>query len=578
MAMVNLTIDGVQVSVPQDTTVLDAARQANINIPTLCYLKGVNQIGACRMCVVDTGGRALSAACVMPVSEGMNVKTNTNKVREARRTVLELILSNHERTCLTCPRSQNCELQKLSVELNVGDIPYDGENIDYPMDLSSTSIVRNPNKCILCRRCVGACRVIQQVGAIGPVNRGFKTIIAPPLNMDITQIDCINCGQCIISCPVAALREKDDTQKVWDALNDPTKHVVVQSAPSVRVAMGEEFGMPIGTRVTGKMTQALKRLGFDKVFDTDFGADLTIMEEAHELVSRIKNGGKLPMFTSCSPGWVKYIEHNFPDMLENVSTCRSPMAMVGALVKSYYSEHAGVDVKDIVSVAIMPCTAKKFEAARPEISTKGHQSVDIVLTTREIAKMIKESGIDFGSLPDEELFDDMMGESSGAGAIFGATGGVMEAAIRTAADIIEGRSVDRIEYSAVRGIAGIKEATLTLGGMDIRVAVTSSLGAAKKLINRIRSGEADYHFVEVMACPGGCVNGGGQPVLDAKIRAQIDPRVARARGLYDEDEAKVLRKSHDNPEIKRLYNEYLGKPGAHKAHELLHTHYQERTI
>ena len=576
MAMVNLTIDGVKVTVPQDTTVLEAARQANVNIPTLCYLKDVNQIGACRMCVVDTGARALSAACVMPVSEGMKVKTNTPAVRAARKTVLELILSNHERDCLTCARSQNCELQKLSRELNIGDIPFQGEEIEYGLDLSSPSIVRNPNKCILCRRCVGACRVIQKVGAIGPVNRGFKTIIAPPLGMNISEIDCINCGQCIVSCPVAALHEKDDTDKVWAALRDPSKHVVVQPAPSVRVALGEEFGMPMGSRVTGKMTQAMKRLGFDKIFDTDFAADLTIIEEGHELLSRIKNGGKLPMFTSCSPGWVKYIEHNFPDMLENVSTCRSPMTMMGAMIKSYYAEKAGIDPKDIVSVAIMPCTAKKYEAARPEMTTNGYQSVDVSLTTRELARMIKEVGIDFPNLPDEEIFDELMGESTGAGAIFGATGGVMEAAIRTAADILEGKSLDKLEYTDVRGIAGIKEATVTLGGIDVKVAVTSSLGAAKTLVKKIRAGEAEYHFIEVMACPGGCVNGGGQPIIDATTRSKVDPRVVRAKGLYDEDEAKVLRKSHDNPEIKQIYADFLGEPNGHKAHELLHTHYQSR--
>ncbi|MBR5289220.1 MAG: [Clostridia bacterium] len=577
MAMINLTIDGVKVSVPAGTTVLEAARQANIHIPTLCFLKDINEIGACRMCVVDCGGRSLAAACVMPASEGMVVKTNTPAVRAARKAVLELILSNHERKCLSCVRSQNCELQALAKELGADETKFDGANIEYPLDTFSPSIVRDPNKCILCRRCVSACRNVQKIGAIGAVNRGFKTIIAPAFEKNILETNCIFCGQCINACPVGALREKDDTDKVWAAIADPDKFVVVQPAPAVRVALGEEFGMEIGTRVTGKMTQALKRLGFDKVFDTDFGADLTIMEEATELLSRIKNGGALPMFTSCSPGWIKYVEHNFPEMIPNLSTCKSPMEMEGAIIKSYYAEKAGIDPKKIFVVAVMPCTSKKFEAQRPEMEVGGLRSVDVSITTRELARMIKEARIDFVKLPDEEVFDELVAESTGAAPIFGATGGVMEAALRTAADVLEGKSIEEVKYEAVRGLEGIKEATVVLGGVELKAAVAHSTGAAKELIKRIKSGEATYHFVEVMACPGGCVNGGGQPIVSAFKRMEVDQRAARAAGLYAEDEAKVLRKSHENPDVKKLYDEFLGEPNGHKSHELLHTHYTDRS-
>ena len=577
MAMVNLTIDGVKVSVEAGTTVLKAAHAAGIKIPTLCWLKDINEIGACRMCVVDVGARALAAACVMPVSEGMVVKTNTPAVRAARKSVLELILSNHERKCLSCVRSQNCELQALAKELGVDESKFDGKNIEYPLDTFSPSIVRDPNKCILCRRCVSVCRNVQKIGAIGAVNRGFKTIIAPAFEKNILETNCVFCGQCITSCPVGALREKDDTDKVWDAISDPEKFVVVQPAPAVRVALGEEFGMPIGTRVTGKMSQALKRLGFDKVFDTDFGADLTIMEEAAELLSRVKNGGVLPMFTSCSPGWIKYVEHNFPEMLPNLSTCKSPMQMEGAIIKTYYAEKAGIDPRNIVVVAVMPCTSKKFEAARPEMEVDGMRAVDISITTRELARMIRQARIEFTKLPDEECFDELVAQSTGAAPIFGATGGVMEAALRTAADVLEGKSLENVEYKAVRGLEGIKEATVTLGGIEIKAAVAHSTGAAKELIQRIKAGEADYAFVEVMACPGGCVNGGGQPIVEAFKRLDVDPRAARAAGLYAEDEAKTIRKSHENPDIQKLYKEFLGEPNSHKAHELLHTHYTDRS-
>ena len=528
------------------------------------------------MCVVDTGARAFQAACVLPVTKDMVVKTNTPALREARKTVLELILSNHDKKCLTCVRSQNCELQKLCRDLGVEDgEKYAGSMNHYDIDDASPSIVRDNNKCILCRRCVAACEKVQHIGVIGPTKRGFKTAIASPWDMHLAEMACVNCGQCITVCPVGALHEKDDTDLVWKALNDSTKHVVVQTAPAVRAALGEEFGLPMGTSVTGKMAAALRRMGFAKVFDTDFAADLTIMEEANELVSRITNNGVLPMITSCSPGWIKFCEHYYPEFLPNLSSCKSPHEMEGAMIKSYYAEKAGIDPKDIVVVSVMPCTAKKFEAKRPELSNKGYQDVDVVITTRELARMIKEFNINFNNLPDED-FDSLLGESTGASVIFGATGGVMEAALRTAYTVITGKELEDVNFTSVRGLEGIKEATVKIGDLDVNVAVASSTGMAAKLLDSIKAGEKNYAFIEIMGCPGGCVNGGGQPIVDAPTRAVQDVRVERAKALYREDAGKKYRKSHENPMIKKIYDEYLEKPNSHKAHELLHTTYPAR--
>ena len=577
METVNLKINGMEVSVPAGSTILEAARAAGIEIPTLCYLKDVSQTGSCRMCLVEVkGGRALQAACVYPVSEGLEVYTNTPKVRDARKITLELILSNHERKCLTCVRSRNCELQTLADELGVTEISYEGIRNEYPIDDLSPSIVRDNNKCVLCRRCVNMCKNIQTVGAIDTVNRGFKTQIACAFEKSLNAVSCVNCGQCIAVCPVGALREKDSTDEVWSALADSGKHIVVQTAPAVRAALGEEFGMEMGTPVTGKMVAALRRLGFDKVFDTDFAADLTIMEEGTELISRIKNGGKLPMITSCSPGWIKFCEHNFPDMLDNLSSCKSPHEMFGAVIKSYYADKAGIDPKDIYVVSVMPCTAKKFEAKREELSVNGLADVDAVITTRELAKMIKQAGIRFDKLPDEK-FDVPFGEeATGAGVIFGATGGVMEAAIRTVADILDGTSHEDVDYEAVRGLEGIKLASVEAGGRKIRAAVAHGLGNARALIEKVKSGEVSVDFIEIMACPGGCVNGGGQPIVPSSVRMDADIRAERAKAIYSEDKSLPLRKSHDNPYIKQLYDEFLGEPCGHKSHDLLHTHYTAR--
>ena len=574
--MISLTIDGVQVQVPQGTMVLEAARQAGIRIPTLCFLKGINEIGACRMCVVDSGARSLQASCVLPATDGMVVKTNTPEIREYRRNILKLTLSTHEKKCLSCIRSQNCELQKLCQELGVDDDEqYAGVKNEYFVDDLSPSIVRDNNKCVLCRRCVSVCQKVQNVGVIGPVNRGFKTAIESPWEMKLSEMSCINCGQCIVNCPVGALYEKDETKAVWDMIRDPELHVVVQPAPAVRAALGEEFGLPMGTSVTGKMATALHRLGFDQVFDTDYGADLTIMEEANELVERITNGGVLPMMTSCSPGWIKYCETYHPDFLPNLSSCKSPHEMLGAIIKSYYAEKRGIDPRTIRVVSVMPCTAKKFEARRPEMGHDGMADVDAVITTRELARMIKEAGIAFDQLPDSD-FDSLLGESTGAGVIFGATGGVMEAALRTAYETITGKTLENVEFYEVRGIEGIKEAEVQIGDSKVLVAVASGTGNATKLLERVKAGEKPYAFIEVMACPGGCVNGGGQPIVSAQTKMTCDVRVERAKALYNEDREKPVRKSHENTEIKALYEDFLKKPGSHLAHELLHTTYQAR--
>ncbi|WP_427340917.1 NADH-dependent [FeFe] hydrogenase, group A6 [Caloranaerobacter sp. DY30410] len=576
MKKVTITIDNQVIQVPENYTVLEAARSIGIDIPTLCYLKEINEVAACRMCLVEVeGARNLQTSCVLSVREGMVVRTNTKRVREARKATLELLLSNHHRECLTCTRNGNCELQTLADELGIKDISFEGEKTVAPVDTSSPSIVRDPQKCILCGRCVSVCQDVQTVGVLDFTNRGFKTVVGPAFDKGIGNVPCINCGQCIAVCPVGALREKESIDYVWEAIDDPNKHVVVQTAPAVRAALGEEFGLPMGTRVTGKMVAALRRLGFDKVFDTDFGADLTIMEEGHELLHRLKNGGKLPMITSCSPGWVKFCEHYYPEFLDNLSTCKSPHEMLGAVIKSYYAEKNNIDPKDIVVVSIMPCTAKKFEAQREELAATGYQDVDYVLTTRELAKMIKEARIDFVNLPDED-FDEVLGESTGAGVIFGATGGVMEAALRTVAEVVTGQELENIDFEQVRGTEGIKEAEVKLGDLVVKVAVAHGTGNARKLLEQVKSGEKEYHFIEIMACPGGCVTGGGQPHVSAKDRMTKDIMKERAKALYDEDKAKKIRKSHENPMIKKIYEEFLGEPNSHKAHELLHTHYVAR--
>ena len=574
--MVNLKINGQEVSVPAGYTVLEAAREVGIDIPTLCYLKEYSETGSCRMCVVEiVGARALQAACVYPVAEGIEVLTHSPKVRKARKATLELILSNHDRKCLTCIRNQNCELQALADELGVTDIRYDGEVIPREIDDLSPSIVRDNNKCVLCRRCVNVCKNVQTVGAIDATERGFKTQIACAFNASLADSNCVNCGQCIAACPVGALKEKDSTDDVFAAIADPDKYVIVQTAPAVRAALGEEFGFEMGTPVTGKMAAALRRLGFDKVFDTDTGADLTIMEEGTELLDRIQNGGKLPLITSCSPGWIKFCEHNFPDFIDNLSSCKSPHQMFGAILKTYYAEKHNIDPAKMVVVSVMPCVAKKFESSREEMEAAGLRDVDIVISTRELARMIKASGIQFNKLPDEE-FDQPFERATGAGVIFGATGGVMEAALRTVAEILEGKTIEKIDYEMVRGTEGIKEATLNIAGKDIRIAVAHGLGNARKLLESIRSGEKSYEFVEIMACPGGCVTGGGQPIVSAKGYMDKDVKAERAKALYIEDKNAALRKSHENPDIKLLYSEFLEKPGSHKSHELLHTKYVKR--
>ena len=576
MEMVNIKINGMPLSVPAGSTILEAARYAGINIPTLCWMKDLNEIGACRICVVEVvRAKTLVTACVYPVNEGMEIYTNSPRVMKARKMTLELMLSTHDKKCLSCVRSENCELQKLCRDYGVEDVDaFEGENPQSPLDETTLHMVRDNNKCILCRRCVAACED-QFVGVIGPNGRGFDTHIGCAFEKDLGDVACVSCGQCIVNCPTGALREKDQIDEVVAAIADPKKHVVVQTAPSVRAALGEEFGMPIGTNVEGKMVAALRRLGFDKVFDTDFGADMTIMEEAHEFIDRVQNGGVLPLITSCSPGWIKFCEFYYPELLPNLSSCKSPQQMQGALIKTWYAETHNIDPKDIVSVSVMPCTAKKFEISRDDENAAGVPDVDVVLTVRELARMIKRANIDLTMLPDEK-FDPTMDVSTGAAVIFGATGGVMEAALRTAADTLTGKSLDSIDYEEVRGTDGIKEAVYNVAGMDVKVAVASGLSNANEILKKVKNGEADYHFIEIMCCPGGCVNGGGMPIQPSSVRNFVDIRKERAKVLYEEDKNLPLRKSHDNPVVKKCYAEYLGEPGSHKAHEILHTTYPPR--
>ncbi|AFA49450.1 NADH-dependent [FeFe] hydrogenase, group A6 [Acetobacterium woodii] len=579
MKEITFKINGQEMIVPEGTTILEAARMNNIDIPTLCYLKDINEIGACRMCLVEiAGARALQAACVYPVANGIEVLTNSPKVREARRVNLELILSNHNRECTTCIRSENCELQTLATDLGVSDIPFEGEKSGKLIDDLSTSVVRDESKCILCKRCVSVCRDVQSVAVLGTVGRGFTSQVQPVFNKSLADVGCINCGQCIINCPVGALKEKSDIQRVWDAIADPSKTVIVQTAPAVRAALGEEFGYPMGTSVTGKMAAALRRLGFDKVFDTDFGADVCIMEEGTELIGRVTNGGVLPMITSCSPGWIKFIETYYPEAIPHLSSCKSPQNITGALLKNHYAQTNNIDPKDMVVVSIMPCTAKKYEVQREELCTDGNADVDISITTRELARMIKEARILFNKLPDED-FDDYYGESTGAAVIFGATGGVMEAAVRTVADVLNKKDIQEIDYQIVRGVDGIKKASVEVTP-DLTVNLVVAHGGAniREVMEQLKAGElADTHFIELMACPGGCVNGGGQPIVSAKDKMDIDIRTERAKALYDED-ANVLtyRKSHQNPSVIRLYEEYLEEPNSPKAHHILHTKYSAK--
>ncbi|MEG0777949.1 MAG: NADH-dependent [FeFe] hydrogenase, group A6 [Oscillospiraceae bacterium] len=576
--MIHLTINGIHVEAPKDSTILDAAVLAGVRIPTLCFLKDINEIGACRMCLVEvTGARGLMAACVAPVSEGMQVYTSTPRLLDYRKKTLELILSNHRADCITCSRNTTCELQALAAEYGVNSERFGDRHLKPDIDNSAIHLIRDNSKCILCRRCVAVCEKIQRVGVLGPVGRGFNTHIGSPFEMLLDETACINCGQCVHVCPTAALTVRDDTDKVWAALADETKHVVVAAAPAIRAQLGECFGMPMGTNVEGKLAAALRRIGFDAVFDVDTAADVTIMEEGTELLERLKSGKNLPLITSCSPGWVKYCEYHYPEFVENISSCKSPQQMFGALTKTYYADKMNLDPKDIYVVSIMPCTAKKFERTRDNQNASGYPDIDVALTTNELANLIRRSGIVFEELADEK-FDPAFGIASGAGHIFGATGGVMEAALRTVAEIVTGKPLENLEFTAVRGTAGIKEAEYDLAGTKVRVAVTSGLGNAAKLLDSIKSGEAHYDFIEVMACPGGCVNGGGQPIVPGYIHNTRDVRSIRASALYNEDKNMTLRKSHENPVVKDIYDNYLTKPGSHRAHEILHTTYVKRDL
>ena len=578
MSKIKITINNREVEAYEGQTVLEAAKNNGIHIPTLCYLKDVTGTGACRVCQVEVeGAKTLCAACVYPVRDGMVIKTNSQRALDARRRVVELIVSNHSKDCLSCIRNTNCELQRLCQELGVREDAFAGEKSEPTFDTVSPGIVRNTSKCVLCGRCVETCMKVQGLGVLGYMNRGFKTKVAPIYDKSFDDVNCMQCGQCINVCPVGALHEKEEIHYVIEALNDPQKHVVVQTAPAVRGALGEEFGMPIGTRVTGKMVHALKLVGFDKVYDTNFGADLTIMEEGYEFLNRLQNQGTLPMITSCSPGWVNYVEHEYPDLLDHLSTCKSPHMMLGAMVKSVYAEAKGIDPRDIYVVSIMPCVAKKGEKQRAENKTSPYQDVDAVLTTRELAKLIKMFGINFRDLKDDDFDQDLFGEYSGAGVIFGASGGVMEAALRTVADILAHEDLSMIDYHAVRGVEGVKESTIKIGEQTLKVAVAQSMTLAKPLLDDIRNGVSPYHFIEIMGCPGGCINGGGQPYVNATIRnSGFNFKQARAKALYDEDISLPVRKSHTNSQIQNLYKNYLGEPNSEKAHHLLHTHYTKK--
>lgn len=578
MSKIKITINNREVEAYEGQTVLEAAKNNGIHIPTLCYLKNVTGTGACRVCQVEVeGAKTLCAACVYPVRDGMVIKTNSQRALDARRRVVELIVSNHSKDCLSCIRNTNCELQRLCQELGVREDAFAGEKSEPTFDSVSPGIVRNTSKCVLCGRCVETCMKVQGLGVLGYMNRGFKTKVAPIYDKSFDDVNCMQCGQCINVCPVGALHEKEEIHYVIEALNDPQKHVVVQTAPAVRGALGEEFGMPIGTRVTGKMVHALKLVGFDKVYDTNFGADLTIMEEGYEFLNRLQNQGTLPMITSCSPGWVNYVEHEYPDLLEHLSTCKSPHMMLGAMVKSVYAEAKGIDPRDIYVVSIMPCVAKKGEKQRTENKTSPYQDVDAVLTTRELAKLIKMFGINFRDLKDDDFDQDLFGEYSGAGVIFGASGGVMEAALRTVADILAHEDLSMIDYHAVRGVEGVKESTIKIGEQTLKVAVAQSMALAKPLLDDMRNGVSPYHFIEIMGCPGGCINGGGQPYVNATIRnSGFNFKQARAKALYDEDISLPVRKSHKNSQIQNLYKNYLGEPNSEKAHHLLHTHYTKK--
>ena len=574
--MVTLTIDGETIKAKKGTTILQAAKQAGIDIPTLCFLKDINEVGDCRMCIVEVEGRrGFATSCIQTVEEGMVVHTHTPNVLEARRTVLDLIISNHAKDCLTCTRSGNCELQELATKFNVLHVEYPGEMTKHKIDDKSPALVRDFNKCILCRRCVATCKNVQGIGAIDCINRGFESCISTVGDHSLNDVNCTFCGQCIEACPTGALHEKETIKEAWAKLKDPDTYVIAQTAPSIRVALGEEFGMDIGTNVEGKMITALKRLGFNKVFDTNTGADFTIMEEATEFVERFKENAELPMMTSCCPGWVRYIEENYPELLPHLSSCKSPHQMFGALLKTYYAKKENIDPSKIYVISIMPCVAKKFEAIRPEMQNDGLYDVDNVITTRELSRMIKQANIEFAKLEDSE-FDNPMGEATGAAAIFGTTGGVMEAALRTAGDLLTGEDLEKIDFKEVRGGKGIKKATVNIAGKEIKVVAASGLKNAREILEEIKSGKADYQFVEIMACPGGCIMGGGQPIKSSKTRADVDIRKLRSEALYTIDEKSTIRKSHENPVLKTIYKQYLGNPGGELAHKLLHTHYEKR--